>query len=240
MKKFNVLLIAIFALGAIASISSCCSVCNKQQQPQPQQIITTRGMHQKVIARGAYFTDGYLFDCLVNNIAQVRDQNGNHPKAMPVNDPMIIKRLDPNQGGWNFASCGPCRVGGGCDVKVWVYDDNGYLVENKDPEIIESTWVLDEFYGESLRKWSPADTSLFHGKGNLPIWAHNDKSFFQSVLIGQNCKIVMSPELAILVQKDPLKMNFLFGSQDKLELKTYASKFYLNKDLRTIVQEIKN
>jgi hypothetical protein len=146
MKKFNVLLIAI-VMSVFASLSSCVKCTSCDPQPQRGPVMVNRGMHQKTVKGGATFTDGYLFDCLVGGFGEVRDQNGNHPKKMPCYDQMIIKRLDPNQGGWNFSSCGPCRVGGSADVNVWVYNDDDTLVPGKNPEVIESTWVIDEFYG---------------------------------------------------------------------------------------------
>lgn len=228
MKK----LIFVSAIIMAMFFASCLNkdVCCDKSQGTGQ--VQGRAMYQKTIKRGAFFTDGYLYDCLIGNIAEVRDYNGNHPQKMPVFDKLIIQRLDPNQGGWNFAACGPARVGGGANVKVWVYSDDGTLVPGRDPEIDESSWVLDEFYGDGLRKWNPADTSIFGNK--LPIWARGDKSLFKSTLTGKNCKIMLSPELAVLVSKDSLKMNFDFVSFTKDELSQNTKSFYLKKDLRPI------
>lgn len=230
MKKllfFSAIIMAMFFTASCVK-EACCT--QKQVNTSTNQ---EPDMYQKTIKRGAYFTDGYLYDCIVNGIAEVRDRNGNHPQEMPVYDELILQRADPNQGGWNFALCGPARVGGGADVKVWVYKHNGLLVPGRDPEIVESSWVMDEFYGESLRKWNPKDTSIFGGK--LPIWARGDKSLFRSALTGQNCKIMLSPELAVLVQKDSLRMKFDFVSSTKDELSQKTTRFYSNdKDLRPI------
>ncbi|MCX6755870.1 MAG: hypothetical protein NTX85_00825 [Candidatus Nomurabacteria bacterium] len=107
-----------------------------------------RKTHEKIVVGGATFHDGYLFTCLVNGFGDVRDINGNHPIHMPCTDPLIKQRLDPNQGGWNFACQGACRVGGSCDAIVLVYDDDGTLVNHPDYPKTVGNWVLDEFLGD--------------------------------------------------------------------------------------------